>query len=89
MNNYSTYHTNYWAAHSDTIWDLKINSKGNHLVSCSADGTNKIWSLNSDLNAILSNTWSYKVENQLKYDVPTCVSWIDDTIVNSLHSFIN
>ncbi len=70
-----------WNAHTDAIWDLQHHLTKDLLVSCSADGTCKLWQTFSDRYEIkgkMLNVFSSKVENQFFYDTPTCVTWSGD-----------
>lgn len=56
--------------HKDAIWNLRYNSTRQQLLSCSADGTVKLWSpsnAKSPLIATLGDT---------EEGVPTCCDWV-------------
>lgn len=56
------------------------------MISCSADGTNKLWKTFGNHLELhkgkLLNTFSKKIEGQFFYDIPTCIVWIDDYVVS-------
>ena len=55
------------------------------MLSCSADGTSKLWETFGSNYEIydgkLLETYSQLQNDGFRYDVPTCVSWMDDYFV--------
>ncbi|CAD7078740.1 unnamed protein product [Hermetia illucens] len=78
---------NTFEGHCDAIWGLSVNHTKGHLVSCSADGTVKLWS--PDVKVPLLNTYSSELEG-----VPTSVDFVRDELdrivvaYNSAHCII-
>lgn len=77
----------HWHAHTDSIWDLQYHQNKDMLISSSADGTNKLWLTFKHKFELckgkLLNSFSYKKDMNFYYDIPTCVCWQNDHLVNS------
>ena len=51
-----------FTAHTDAVWDLAYHIDTDHLLSCSADGTCKLWNPSSKTPLVESYTHEGKID---------------------------
>jgi WD40 repeat protein len=63
--------------HTNAVWDLAVHYQQNYLLSCSADGTCRIW--NPTIKVPLVNTYSATKGMVWQYGILAlcCVVWFD------------
>ncbi|KAJ3275906.1 hypothetical protein HDV01_006772 [Terramyces sp. JEL0728] len=78
---YSKYEPSYAAStlvgHSDAVWQIKPHPAAPLLISASADGSLKLWDINSESPALKSTFWynGFTKSSLSQFESPTSVCW--------------
>lgn len=65
---------NSYESHTDAVWGLSVNHQKGHLISCSADGTVKLWSPQQTKQPLL-NTYQSDADG-----IPSSVDFVRDEV---------
>ena len=63
--------------HSDAVWEIQPHRSESLLLSCSADGTLKLWDVTMSNASLKSSFWYHGVRQEFvsDFEVPTSVCW--------------
>ena len=55
--------TEFFRGHEDSVWGLAVHPNNNHLLSCSADGTVKLWDPSQKQEPLLSTLYNSNTDS--------------------------